>query len=99
MVQTMVITLVLYFVLFGWSCWYGKRRRKQGERLAGLVELHAVIGKDGRVTRLHVIKGYCSLAQSSLEAVNRWQYAPTMLMGQPIEVDTKIDVVFKLNHW
>ncbi len=68
------------------------------EHLAGSVNLHAVIGKDGRVTRLHVIKGYCSLAQSSLEAVNRWQYAPTMLMGQPIEVDTKIDVVFKLNH-
>ena len=57
-----------------------------------------MIGQDGRVTRLHVIKGYCSLAQSSLEAVNRWQYAPTTLMGQPIEVDTKIDVVFKLNH-
>jgi TonB family protein len=68
------------------------------EHLAGTVRLHAVIGQDGRVTRLHVIKGYCSLAQRSLEAVNRWRYAPTMLLGRPIEVDTAIDVVFKLNH-
>jgi hypothetical protein len=30
--------------------------------------------------------------------VNRWRYAPTMLLGRPIEVDTAIDVVFKLNH-
>jgi TonB family protein len=68
------------------------------EHLAGTVKLHAVIGQDGRVPRLNVIKGYCSLAQRSLEAVNRWRYTPTMSLGQPIEVDTTIDVVFKLNY-
>ena len=35
LVVSPIVGYGLYFVLFGWSFWYGKRRRKQGERLAG----------------------------------------------------------------
>jgi TonB family protein len=68
------------------------------ERLQGTVRLHAIIGKDGSITHLIVLKGYCSLARSSMDAVSKWRYSPTLLSGQPVEVDTTIDVVFSLNR-
>jgi protein TonB len=62
------------------------------------VRLHAIIGKDGAIKHLRVMKGYCSLAQSSLEAVSRWRYAPTLINAEPVEVETTIDVIFALNN-
>jgi TonB family protein len=70
----------------------------RGEHLGGTVRMHAIIAKDGRIRQLRVMKGFCSLARPSLEAVQKWQYSPTMLLGQPVEVDTTIDVIFSLNR-
>jgi len=67
------------------------------EHLQGAVKLHALISKDGSLRKLYVIKGYCSLARSSLNAVSQWRYSPTLLLGNPVEVDTEIDVFFKLS--
>ncbi|MGB7284360.1 MAG: energy transducer TonB [Candidatus Acidiferrum sp.] len=68
------------------------------EHLQGTVRLHAIIGKDGSVTDLLVLSGYCSLAKSSMDAVSRWRYSPTLLLGRPVEIDTTINVIFSLNH-
>jgi protein TonB len=68
------------------------------EHLAGTVRLHAIIGKDGAISKLKVMSGYCSLAEASVKAVSQWRYRPTMLMGNPVEVDTTIDVIFQLNR-
>ncbi|HKD49913.1 MAG TPA: energy transducer TonB [Candidatus Acidoferrum sp.] len=62
------------------------------------MRLHAIIGKDGSISNLVVLKGYCSLAKASVKAVSQWRYSPTLLLGQPVEVDTTIDVVFALNY-
>jgi len=67
------------------------------EHLQGTVRLHAIIGKDGAIAQLKVMKGYCSLAQAAIEAVKGWRYTPTLLAGQPVEVDTTIDVIFSLS--
>jgi len=32
--------------------------------------------------------------QAAIDAVRQWQYQPTLLNGQPVEVDTKIEVIF-----
>jgi TonB family protein len=69
----------------------------RGEHLQGTVRLHAIIAKDGTIAQLRVVKGYCSLARASLDAVQKWRYSPTTLAGQAVEVDTTIDVVFALN--
>jgi len=37
------------------------------------------------------------LAHSAVEAVNQWRYTPTLLNGEPIEVDTTITVVYSLD--
>jgi TonB family protein len=70
----------------------------RNEHLQGTVRLHAIIGKDGNIKSLNVIKGACSLAEASVEAVQKWRYQPTLLNGEPVEVDTTVDVIFQLNY-
>jgi periplasmic protein TonB len=65
-------------------------------RISGTVKLHAIIGKDGTVQQLQVVSGHPLLVQSALDAVRQWRYQPTLLNGDPVEVDTEIDVVFSL---
>lgn len=66
-------------------------------RISGTVRLHAVIAKDGSVVQLEVLSGHPLLVQSALDAVRRWRYQPTTLNGDPVEVDTIIEVVFTLS--
>src|SRR5713101_62196 len=66
----------------------------QQTRVQGAVRLQAIIGIDGSVEELEVISGQPVFIQSALDAVRKWRYAPTSLNGQPVEVDTTIDVIF-----
>lgn len=72
--------------------------RARLERLQGTVRLHAIIAKDGSIALLRLQEGVCSLALASIDAVRQWRYVPTLLGGQPVEVDTTIDVIFSLNR-
>lgn len=65
-------------------------------RISGTVRLHAIIGKDGTVQQLQVESGHPLLVQAALDAVRQWRYQPTLLNGEPVEVDTEIDVIFSL---
>lgn len=64
--------------------------------IAGTVVLHAIIAKDGSVQELKYISGPPLLMSSAIEAVKHWKYKPTLLNGQPLEVDTTISIVFTL---
>lgn len=66
-------------------------------RIEGTVRLSAVIGKDGSVEKLETVSGHPILEQSAVEAVKKWRYKPTTLNGEPVEVVTTIEVVFKLS--
>jgi protein TonB len=65
-------------------------------RTEGAVEFEAVIGKDGTIEELKVLRGHPLLVKAALDAVQRWRYQPTLLNGEPIEVVTEITVNFKL---
>jgi len=65
-------------------------------RIQGTVELSAIIGKDGRVQDLKLVRGHPLLVSAAVEAVKNWVYRPTMLNGEPVEVATTIDVNFTL---
>ena len=65
-------------------------------RIQGNVVLHAIIDKDGNVAQLEVISGHPLLVQSALDAVKQWRYKPTLLNGDPVEVDTTITVTFTM---
>ena len=43
-----------------------------------------------------VISGHPMLVQSALDAVKQWKYRPYYLNGEPVEVDTTIEVNFSL---
>lgn len=66
-------------------------------RVSGTVVLQAIIGRDGRIYDLRVVSApWPSLAASSLWAVMRWEYKPYLLNGEPVEVETTINVIFTL---
>ena len=65
-------------------------------RIQGTVSMVATIAKDGTIVNLVVIGGHPLLAPSALEAVKQWVYQPTLLNGNPVEVETQIDVNYTL---
>jgi TonB family protein len=69
------------------------------QRISGTVLLHAIIAQDGTMKTVEYVSGPPELRDSTIEAVKKWRYKPTLLRGEPIEVDTTISVVFTLgNH-
>jgi TonB family protein len=64
----------------------------------GRVELRAVIGNDGTIQSLQIVAGDPLLERSAVEAVQQWRYQPTILNGQPVEIDTYITVIYTMQH-
>jgi protein TonB len=67
-------------------------------RVSGVVHLDAIIAKDGTIQELHSLGGPALLIQAAMDAVRQWTYRPTMLNGEPVMVETTIDVNFTLNQ-
>ncbi len=67
-------------------------------RVQGTVKFEAKIAKDGTIQNLHLISGPPLLVQAAMQAVQQWQYKPTLLNGEPVEVITTIDVNFTLSQ-
>jgi len=65
-------------------------------RVSGTVVLQATISKTGTIENLHVISGPAMLQQSAMDAVRSWRYRPYLLNGDPVEVETTVNVVFTL---
>jgi TonB family protein len=67
--------------------------------IKGTVILHAVISMEGKPLSLRVMNSQIDpdLARSAVEAVSQWRYTPTLLNGEPIEVDTTITVIYSLD--
>ncbi|MGC2420102.1 MAG: TonB family protein [Candidatus Acidiferrales bacterium] len=63
----------------------------------GTVVLHAIIAKDGTVKNLEVVSGPPMLTDAAMDAVKQWTYHPTLLNGEPVEVDTQVTVHFVLD--
>jgi protein TonB len=67
-------------------------------RISGTVELLGVLGTDGRIHELKVLRGHPLLVNAALDAVRQWIFEPTMLNGQAVEVAAPITVNFILNQ-
>lgn len=66
-------------------------------RIQGQVLLRAVISKDGSIEGLTLVSGHPMLAPAAIEAVKQWKYKPYLLNGEPVEVDTEVQVNFTLS--
>ena len=72
-----------------------------GRRFEGGVELSG-----GEWQKMALARAYLRNAQvlildeptAALDAVRHWVYQPTLLNGEPVDVDTEIDVNFTLSY-
>ena len=64
--------------------------------IQGTVQLQAIIAKDGTVANLTVVSGHPMLVPAALDAVRQWRYQTTLLNGNPVEVETTVNVNFAL---
>jgi protein TonB len=58
----------------------------QNARIAGTVVMKAVIGADGRVQCVRVLKSVPLLDQAAVDAVSQWEFTPVPLNGVPVPV-------------
>jgi protein TonB len=65
-------------------------------RIQGHVLLQAEISKEGLIQNLQLISGHPMLAPAAIEAVKQWRYRPYLLNGEPVAVETQVDVNFSL---
>jgi TonB family protein len=65
-------------------------------KVEGKVSLRCLVGKDGAVERIEVKQGHPLLVEAAMKAVSQWKYKPLVLNGKAVEIDTTVDVIFKL---
>lgn len=66
-------------------------------RTQGTVVVAATISAQGTIENLHVLSGPPLLVNAALDAIRQARYRPWMLSGSPVEVETTISVVFRLD--
>jgi len=64
--------------------------------VSGVVILKAIIGKDGLIHELQLVSGHPLLIGPAMDAVKQWRYHPYLLNGEPVEVETTVNVSFQL---
>jgi TonB family protein len=73
---------------------YPEAARQMG--IEGVVVLSAVVGRDGKIVDVHALQGPDALRAAAVDAVRWWQFSPYEMKGVPVEVETRIDVEFRL---
>jgi len=66
--------------------------------IQGTVILHAIISREGSIEGLTVVTGPAELAGAAMDAVKQWKYKPYLFNGEPIELDTTIEVRYQLSR-
>lgn len=66
--------------------------------IQGTVVIEAIISKQGFVEQAHIVSGQPMLAQAAMAAVSRARYQPYKLNGEPVEVETTINIDFVLGN-
>jgi protein TonB len=66
-------------------------------RVSGVVILEALIGEDGSIRDVKVLRSVPLLDTPALEAVRQWRFTPTLLNGVPVPVIMTVTVSFTLN--
>jgi protein TonB len=67
-------------------------------RITGVVQLHAIIGRDGNIKELEAISGHPMLIPAAIDAVKQWHYRPYLLNGEAVEVETNVTVTFQISQ-
>jgi periplasmic protein TonB len=74
---------------------YSGKAREQ--RIQGPVVLQVIVSPEGTITELTLVSGDPLLTPAAIKAVKKWKYKPYLLNGQPVEVETTVQVSFTLS--
>jgi len=67
------------------------------EKVEGKVQLFCVVGKDGMVSQIEMVRGADTrLNTSAIEALGKWEFFPATREGEPVAVDVLVEIPFKL---
>jgi TonB family protein len=64
------------------------------QKLQGPVVLQAIIGRDGSVQDVKIVRGYFVLGRAAIAAVKTWRFQPYSVNGHPAEMQTVLTVNF-----
>ena len=67
-------------------------------RIQGTVEFTVIVGEDGEVESLSLVRGHPLLVNAAKEAVLKWVYHPTTVGGKATRFQTQVLVPFKLSQ-
>jgi TonB family protein len=73
---------------------YPPEARRAG--ISGSVILEAIIGEDGKVRSARVLRSIPLLDQAALDAVQQWEYTPTLINGVAVPIVMTLTVNFTL---
>jgi TonB family protein len=68
------------------------------DHVTGTVVIQATIDKDGHIRDLQVVSGPSELQSAAMDSVRHWLYRPYVLNGEPLDVQTTINVIFTLSR-
>lgn len=66
------------------------------DRVQGRVILQLVVGADGNVTGVKVLRSIAQLDQAAIDCVSQWKYKPALKEGVPVAVYVTVTINFKL---
>jgi TonB family protein len=64
------------------------------QKLQGPVVLQALVGRDGSVEDLKIVRGYFVLGRAAIAAVKQWRFQPSSLNGHAASMQTVITINF-----
>jgi protein TonB len=67
------------------------------KRVEGVVILECTISPQGKVVEVKVLRSIPLLDQAAIDAVEQWEYSPTLLNGVPVPVIMTVTLNFKLS--
>jgi len=69
----------------------------QADHVEGRVQLYCVVGRDGNVSSIELLRGADErLNRSAEEALSKWEFYPATRDGQPVDVDVVVEIPFVL---
>lgn len=66
-------------------------------QIQGLVILEAMVGEDGTVREVKVLRSVKFLDEAAIDAVKQWRYAPLLLNGEAMPFVLTVSLVFRVD--
>jgi Gram-negative bacterial TonB protein C-terminal/PilZ domain len=67
----------------------------RNQRIEGIVELQALVGRSGQVVSITPVSGPQVLVVAGVTALHEWRYEPTFINGDPVETHVDVTMVFR----